>query len=67
MKKKENKVNSLIKELEHIALTEPEVFSKLVSIRKDKNKEAKLNAQKANQRYCKKIISYLIFSWGIES
>jgi hypothetical protein len=55
MKKKEQKVNSLIKDLEDIAFNDPVEFNKLVSLRKDKNKEAKLNAQKANQRYCKKI------------
>ena len=59
MKKKENKVNNLISELDDIAENDPEVFRQFVSLRKDKNKEAKLNAQKANQKYCN--IFYLFY------
>ena len=51
LKKKENKIINLITELEEISENDPEIFKDLVSIRKDKNKETKLNVQKSKQKY----------------
>lgn len=61
LKKKEKKIIHFISELEEICENDPELFKELISIRKDKNKETKLNAQKAKQKYCKlKFISFKI-------
>lgn len=53
LKKKENKIINLFAELEEINQNDPEIFKNLVGVRKDKNKETKLNIQKAKQNYCK--------------
>ncbi len=53
LKKKENQIIGLIFELEKISKSDPEIFKVLTTIRKDKNKETKINALKANQKYCK--------------
>ncbi len=53
LRKKENKIIKLISELEDISKNDPHKFDQFVSIRKDKNKENKLNSQKENQKYSK--------------
>lgn len=52
LKKKENKIINLISELEEISKNDPEIFQELVAVRKDKNKETKLNIQKKKQKLC---------------
>jgi hypothetical protein len=53
LKKKENKIIQYISALEEISQNDPELFKELIAIRKDKNKETKLNVQKAKQKDCK--------------
>ena len=53
LKKKENKLIKLFSDLEEISMKDPEIFNELVSNRKDKNKEQKLNIQKMKEKYCK--------------
>lgn len=52
LKKKENKIINYISALEEITENDPELFKELIAIRKDKNKETKLNIQKTKQKYC---------------
>lgn len=60
LRKKEATVNDLISELDDIAENDPIMFEKLVSLRKDKNKESKLNALKAKQKYRKSFYGFFI-------
>ena len=64
LKKKENKIINLISELEELSENDPEIFKNLVAIRKDKNKETKLNIQKSKQKFCK-IYFYFCFYLNI--
>ncbi len=52
LKKKEKKIIQYISELEEISEIDPDLFRDLISIQKDKNKETKLNIQKAKQKFC---------------